>query len=393
MNKSILKTGPQKFISENLGTEISRILFGKSAFEDVSTKELAEQIESKKRTEKKLPLWFNTRGIYFPQKLSIEQASSEITAKYKADLIRGSKVADLTGGFGIDSYYFSRKAQQVFHCEINTELSAIVKHNAEILGVDNITFIQGDGIQFIHKTDIEFDTLYIDPSRRLNSQKVFKLQDCEPDVPSNLESLLAKSLRIIIKTSPLLDLQSGLKELKNVKEIHIVSVKNDCKELLWVIEKGFSEEEPVILCAALETDNVQLYSFKISEEKSFSIGHFSAPLKFIYEPDVCLLKAGCFKLITRDFNILKLHQHTHLYTSEELNNTFIGRKFQLKKSWPYSEFMKKNTVKTANIITRNFPHQPADLKRKHKIKDGGSDYLIFTTGSENQLLVLNCDRL
>jgi 16S rRNA G966 N2-methylase RsmD len=393
LNQAILNSEIQTYISENLGTESSKILFGKSPFKEVSTKELVEQIESKKRSEKKLPLWFKTEGIYFPQKLAIEQASSEITAKYKSDLIIGKKVVDATGGLGIDSYYFSLKAQNVVHCEINSELSAIAKHNAKVLDADNIRFIVGDGQDYILSATEIVDSIYIDPSRRVNSQKVFMLKDCEPDVPGNLDSLLNSSLRIILKTSPLLDIQSGLKELKNVKEIHIVSVKNDCKELLWVIEKDFTEAEPTIFCAALDDNNRQLYTFNLSDERSFAIDHFSAPLKYIYEPDVSLLKAGCFKLIGRDFGVLKLHQHTHLYTSEKLNTDFIGRKFELIKSWGYAEFIKKNEVEKANIISRNFPLQPHDLKKKHKIMDGGNDYLLFTTGPENQLLVLHCSRL
>ena len=393
MNQAILNTEIQNYISENLGTESSRILFGKSPFKEVSTKELVEQIESKRRSEKKLPLWFNTNGIYFPKKLAIEQASSEITAKYKADLIIGKIVVDATGGLGIDSYYFSLKAGEVYHCEINTELSAIAKNNAEVLGANNISFISGDGLNYILSANQIVDTIYIDPSRRVNAQKVFMLKDCEPDLPANLDGLLDRSLRIILKTSPLLDLQSGLKELRNVKEIHIVSVKNDCKEMLWVIEKDFTEAEPIIICAALDEKNRQVYTFKLSDERSFNIDRFSAPLKYIYEPDVALLKAGCFKLISRDFGVLKLHQHTHLYTSDLFKTDFIGRKFSLIESRDYTDFIKKNDVKKANIISRNFPLQPHALKKKHKILDGGNDYLLFTTGSENQLLVLHCRRL
>ncbi|MEO8794225.1 MAG: hypothetical protein ABI390_02095 [Daejeonella sp.] len=392
MNQNILNTEVQKFISDNLGADISRIIFSKSPFAAVSSKELAIQIESKKRTEKKLPLWFNTPGIYFPVKLSIEQTSSEITANYKSELVSGDTLIDLTGGFGVDSYYFSKKFEKVFHCEQNAELSEIAKNNAKVLGADNIEFFQGDGIEKLLSQNQKYSCIYIDPSRRVESQKVFKLEDCEPNIPAHFNALLEKADTLLIKSSPLLDISSALKELKNVKEVHVVSVKNDCKELLFLVKKGF-EEEPEIICSALTDTGVEKYTFTISEEKNYQISNYSKPLKYLYEPDVALLKAGCFKLISRDFGVLKLQQNTHIYTSTEKVNHFIGRTFKILKIWSYSDFGKLNSVKTANVISRNFPLQPAEIKKKHKIKDGGDDYLLFVNGPGEELLAVHCHRL
>ena len=392
LNELILQEDVQQFISSKLNNDINRILLSKSPFAGISSKELAEQIDSKKRSEKKLPTWYQSDRIYYPPKISIEQTSSEITAAYKSSLIKGGSVIDLTGGFGIDSHYFAQTVLSVTHCELNEELSAIAKYNAGVLNSSNIRFLAGDGLEYLRSSTETFDTIYLDPSRRINAQKVFFLKDCEPDVVSNLDYLLSRAQRIIIKTAPLLDIQSGLKELRNVSEIHVVSVKNECKELLWVIDKNFDLPEPEIICVALKDAETNLYKFKISKERAFSVDNYSAPLNYIYEPDVALLKAGCFKLISRDFNVLKLQQHTHLYTSENLLN-FIGRTFRVKRQWTYKEFIKLKPVKQANIICRNFPINSVEVKKKHRLMDGGNEYLLFTTGSSNELMVLSCARI
>ena len=227
--------------------DINRILLGKSNFSDVNTRELAEQIDSRKRCEKKLTLWFQTEGIYYSPKISVEQSSSEITAKFKAGLAIGKTLIDLTGGFGVDCFYFQKNELLVTHCEINEELSEISKHNARILGDNGTLFYTGDGLNLLGKNQF-YDTIYVDPSRRINTRKVFRLQDCEPNVPANLENLKKKSARIIIKTSPLLDIQAGINELGNVNQIYILSIKNDCKELLWIIDPGDPATDTEVIC-------------------------------------------------------------------------------------------------------------------------------------------------
>lgn len=392
MNPAILHTEVQAFIQANLHTDISRILLSKSPFSEVSSRELAEQIDSKVRCEKKLPIWFSTAGIYYPPKISIEQASSEATAKFKATLAKGTTLLDLTGGFGVDSYYFADAGMQVLHAELNPELSDIAKYNAQILNAPGISFYQGDGMDLLSDGRF-FDTIYVDPSRRIKTQKVFMLKDCEPDIPQNLNHLLQHCSRLIVKTSPLLDIQSGLGELEHVSEIHVVSFKNDCKELLWIIDPETQLEEPEVYADVLEDERNGKFRFKISEERHTFLTQFSEPLKYLYEPDVALLKAGSFKLISRNYDVIKLHKNSHLYTSNEVNENFLGRKLLVLKWGVYKNFMKENTVQKANVISRNFPLSPQEIKKKHKFIDGGDDFLIFTTGSQNQLLVIWCKRL
>lgn len=391
MNPAILHSDVQAFIEANLNTDTTRILLSKSPFSNVTSGELAEQIDSKKRCEKKLPIWFSTPGIYYPPKISIEQASSEVTAKFKATLVKGKTLLDLTGGFGVDSYYFAKAGMQVWHAELNSELSAIAHHNAKILDVPAITFYQGNGLELLQKGQF-FDTIFIDPSRRVNRQKVFQLKDCEPNIPQHLELLLKACSCLIIKTSPLLDLQAGLKELTNVKRIYIVSVKNDCKELLWILEPGNNSFEPEVICHTFGDEDHD-YRFRASEERSLMLKEFSEPLKFLYEPDVALLKAGAFKLISKDFNILKLHTNSHLYTSVTLNAEFPGRKFMVEKWGDYKSFMKQNKLKQANVITRNFPLSPSEVKSRHHIADGSEQFLIFTTGPLGQLLAIQAQKV
>ena len=394
LNLAILNADVQDFIANNLNADTNRLLLGKSPFTEVSTRELVQQIEGKKRCEKKLPLWYQTSGIYYPPKLSIEQTSSIATAIYKTKFIRGKKIADLTGGFGIDSYYFSLNAEHIIHCEINETLSAIAKHNHQLLGATNIQHHVGNGIDYIGTTDTHFDTIYIDPSRRVNTHKVFRLTDCEPDVIANLDLLLRKCKRLIIKTSPLLDITLGIKELNHISEIHIVSVKNDCKELLWIIDQANIKEEPLIQCAALDDKkDIKTYNFYPSDEKNLVNTPFSTPLNYIYEPDVTLLKAGCFKLITQSFEVSKLHQHTHLYTSKTLQKNFIGKIFLLKNCWDYKSFIKQKPINQANVISRNFPLPAEVLRKKHQLKDGGKEYLFFIKNVDNKLVVLFCERL
>lgn len=390
MNKAILRSEVQKFLHDHLEEQPSAIALRRSPFGDVKAMELAVQLDGLRRSRKKLPLWFHTSGIYFPSLLSIEQTSSSITALYKRNLIeKGETVIDLTGGFGVDSYYFSTKAKEVHHCEYNVELSQIAAHNASRLHADNIFFHPVDGVAYLTSlNDAMFGTIYVDPSRRVKQQKVFRLQDCEPDVVGQLSLFLTKAEKVLIKAAPLLDIKAALKDLQYVKEVHIVSTQNECKELLFLLESNYTKTTDY-LCIALDQEEEKLFKFTEQQEQE-SKPNFSNPRKYIYEPDAALLKAGCFKYTAIAFNLCKLHQHTHLYTSDELNKSFIGRSFEVVFTERYADFKKKKEPIKANVSTRNFPLKPDDLKKKHKIKDGGVDYLFFCTGLQDELLVVHC---
>jgi 16S rRNA G966 N2-methylase RsmD len=384
MNKNILNKEVQQFINSNLLTDVNKIALAKPIFQNMSSAELAGQIAAKKKAKNKLPTWFSTADIYYPALLSIEQTSSEITAAYKANLAIGKSLIDLTAGFGIDSYFFSRKIDEVSSCEINHELAEITAHNAKVLGANNLSVISGDGLEFLKNVDKDFDTIYIDPARRSNSNKVFRLKDCTPNVTENLNFLQTKAQRIIIKTAPLLDISAGLSELENVSEIHIVSVKNECKELLWVIDKNFTGETKVVCVTLNEKDKV--FQFAISDlQLKIEIAQ-SEPKGYLYEPDVALLKSGAFNLIAERFALKKLHQQSQLYFSDEIKTDFLGRIFEITSLLTLNE-LKKEKVLKGNVIVRNFPEKAENLEKKYKIESTHYDFLVFTQNNQGYLVI------
>lgn len=389
MKDSILNTEIQKFISSNLNSDITSLLLKGTNFPTLETIDIIEQIEAKKRSEKKLPTWFNAKNIYYPNKLNIEQTSSEITAQFKSDLISGESIIDLTGGFGVDCYYFSKVFRSVIHCEINESLSEIVNHNYKELNINNIITKKIDGIEFLKSATNTFDWIYIDPSRRHDSKgKVFFLNDCLPNVPEHLDLLFKHSKNILIKTSPLLDLSVGIGELKHVKTIHIVSINNDVKELLWILEQGF-DGDISIKTTNIKKENVEYFNFSIQSEKSLA-SKYSQPLTFLYEPNSAILKAGAFESISNQLNLYKLHKHSHLYTNETLTD-FPGRRFKIENVISYNKKELKNLdIDKANITTRNFPETVKQLRTKFKIKDGGDNYLFFTTDlNDNKIVIIS----
>ncbi len=230
----------------------------------------------------------------------------------------------------------------------------------------------------------------MDPSRRNDTKgKVFFLEDCEPNVPENLNFLLEHCQQLLIKSSPMLDITVGLNELQNVKEIHIVAINNEVKELLWLIELGFNDL-PKIKTINFNKNKTELFNFKWSQKPSLS---YSLPKKYLYEPNAAIMKSGAFELLAEEYNVSKLHKHTHLYTNNKLI-PFPGRRFIIHKTITYhKKEIKKLTLDKANITTRNFPETVAQLRKKLKIKDGGNDYLFFTILENSDKVILVCSKV
>lgn len=389
MNKDILHTEVQLYIEESLKKNIENLIFKGSPFENVTIQELANQIVAKQKSEKKLPTWFTSKNIYYPAKLSIEQTSSEITADYKSNLVTGSSIVDITGGFGVDCFAFSKQFKKVTHCEINNELSEIVAHNYKQLGVSNIETIASDGLEYLKNTSEKYDCIYIDPSRRNDAKgKVFLLKDCLPNVPENLDLLFEKSDTILIKNSPILDITSTINELKHVKEIHIVAVKNEVKELLFLLKKNCKETVEVKTVNMLENSHQE---FIFNSNSTIDLD-YTLPQEYLYEPNSAILKSGGFNEVATQLKVNKLHQHSHLYTSEKFIENFPGRIFKIESTFPYNKkkFKKEITTDKANITTRNFPKTVAQIRKETKLKDGGDTYLFFSTNMNNELIVINC---
>ena len=387
MNESILNTEIQEFINNNLNSNTTSLLLKGTVFNLVTTKEIIEQIESKKRCEKKLPSWFNTKNIYYPNKLHIEQTSSEITAKYKLGLLEGKSIIDLTGGFGVDCFYFSKHFKTVVHCEINNTLSNSVSYNYNLLKATNIKTLKTDGISYLKQTNKPYDWIYLDPSRRHDTKgKVFFLKDCLPNVPEHIELLFKYSKNIMIKTSPLLDISVGINELKHVKTINVVAVNNEVKELLWILQYNYKGSTK-IETANLKNNTIDSFSFYLKNENALKTP-YSLPLTYLYEPNSAVLKAGGFNEIANQLPVLKLHKHSHLYTSKVLTG-FPGRCFKIETVIPYNKKeLKKLAISKANITTRNFPETVQQIRKKFNINDGGEHYLFFTTNSENTKIII-----
>jgi len=385
INKNLLNTEVQNFI-KNFEGEVSKLAFAGSPFQNVTVQELMQQIESRKKAEKKLPTWFQNQDILFPPKLNLEQTSSEVTAKYKASLVKGVTIADITGGFGIDCFFFAEKFSTVSHFEINAPLSEITNHNFEVFGKKNITCYSEDGLNEVLKSN--YSVIYADPSRRHKSKgKVFFLKDCAPNIPENSSELLKHCEVFLLKTSPMLDISIGLSELKHVTEIHIVAIENEVKELLWLLKKG-----------ANKTLKIKTINFTKSGAEKFNYNWgetfkatYSLPQHYLYEPNTAILKSGAFDLVSEKLKLNKLHKNTHLYTSDGMLH-FPGRCFSIEKVIPYTktEMRSALTFKKANITTRNFPESVAIIRKKWKIADGGNVYLFFVTDLEDKKVMLVC---
>lgn len=388
MNTHILTPEVQQYLQEHAHLPPTAVALRKSPFPAVLPAELAQQLDSRQRCRKKLPLWYGTPGIYYPEKLSVEQASSELTAAHKAALIpAGARVIDLTGGFGVDTFFFARRAAAVTHCEMNPSLSQITAHNAAVLGITNTTYIAGDGIAYLLDQPAgTFDVAYIDPSRRVERRKVFRLEDCVPDVVGLLQELLNRVPRVVIKSAPLLDIAAGLQALRDVSAVHIVSTGNECKELLFVVDRGYSGE-PQLTATALTETAAAPFSFTLTEEQE-ATPKYGYPAGYLYEPDAALLKSGAFRLTATRYGLKKLHRHTHLYTAGEHLPDFPGKSFRITDVMVYGDFKKSKATWQGNVSTRNFPLKAEVLRKRHRIGEDSSRHFFFCTGPDDGLLVI-----
>ncbi|KAF2508827.1 THUMP-like domain-containing protein [Flavobacterium foetidum] len=392
MNTPILHPDIQEYIIQNTGADITKLALQKNPFPEVEWITILNQIEARSKAKDKLPTWFAASNIVFPSKISVEQTSSEKTASYKASLISGKTLIDLTGGFGVDDYYFSRNFKVVAHCEINQELSAIVKHNFQQLEIKHVFCYPEDSINILKESEMKWDWIYIDPSRRNDAKgKVFMLKDCLPNVPELLDFYLEKADSVLIKTAPILDISAGLSELKFVQNIHIIALQNEVKELLFEIHKNYLGPISIKTVNILK-DKTEKFEFVL--ENNNAPVSYSLPQKYLYEPNAAIMKSGGFDEISSFFGVGKLHRHSHLYTSETLLD-FPGRRFEIQKVIPYSKTEMKNELSNqqANVTTRNFPETVENIRKKWKIKNGGNLYCFFTTDVKDNKIVLICSKI
>lgn len=392
MVASLFNPEIQKFINSQLGVDVSKLALKKNPFPEMNWILILNQIAAKSKAKDKLPNYYSTENIIYPSKISVEQTSSEKTALYKSGIVNGNSLIDLTGGFGVDCLYFSKRIEKVIHCEIDTELSSIVNHNFKQFGIENVKCIAGDSFEILSNYHQKFDWIYIDPSRRNDQKgKVFMLKDCLPNVPELLSFYFSKTNSILIKTAPILDISAGLSELTNVKCIHIVAIDNEVKELLWELHADFIGN-PEIKTINFVNEKLETFNFELNSNGNLPT--YELPKKYIYEPNNAIMKSGGFDEIGFQYSLGKLHSHSHLYTSENCV-AFPGRTFEIKKIFPYSKKEIKAHLENtkANITTRNFPDSVEDIRKKWKIKDGGTTYCFFTTDLNNEKIVLLCSKI
>lgn len=371
----------------------------KKAPEGIDLQWCLRQIEGYGIAKKKLPEWTKTDNIWFPPRLSMEQCSSETTARYKQAIAErlGCKVLiDLTGGFGIDFSYMARNMENAFYIEQQEVLCNIASHNFPLMGLQNIKIYNTACEEFWNQYVSDSTTaekqrekilIYLDPARRNNKgEKVFSINDCTPDVTLLQDSLLENSAYIMLKLSPMLDIAQARRQLKDISEIHIVSVKGECKELIFVMSKDSDRQH--YYCVNLETDEAPFTSdtSATTEQAEIALPSEITEGAFLFEPNASIMKAGVQNAFARRYNLKKLHPMSNLFLGKEPIQNIPARQFIIERM---SDFQKGNLksfmqdIRQANLTIRNFPSTVEDLKKRLKIKDGGNIYLFATTLSDD----------
>ncbi|GGK60524.1 class I SAM-dependent methyltransferase [Rufibacter glacialis] len=387
-----LSPAERAFVEEHLSADPAHLVLQAKKWPGLDVPKLAQQIRARQKAKSKIPTWVANLDLLFPANLSVEQSSSELTAAYKAALVSGETLVDLTGGFGVDAYYFARRFKKVVYVEQQTELAGLAAFNFTQLEVKNITVEATDAEAFLATLEEPVDVLYLDPARRGQSQeRVHLLQDCEPDVLRLLPLLLQKGRAVLLKTAPMLDIDLALQQLTNVAQAWVIAVQNECKEVLYLL-KPEATGAPLLTAVHLRPEKPEeTLTFTKNGEETAQVT-FSEPQRYLYEPNTALLKAGAYKWLSQEYGVNKLHRNSHLYTSTELREAFPGRIFEIvaQPKAHAKELHQLLPGKKANITVRNYPLTVAQLREKVKLKDGGEDYLFATTDLHNKPILLLC---
>ncbi|MBP5503993.1 MAG: RsmD family RNA methyltransferase [Bacteroidales bacterium] len=359
--------------------------------DDVSAKYVVQQIQGLQIMQRKVPFFADNPDVEYPEHLPLEQCSSSFTAGYKCEVMNRllsdyNHFTDLTGGFGVDFFFLSEKFQKAVYNERNADLCHIVSKNFAALKRTNAVFQNADGVEFIKKSTERFNLIFIDPARRNSAgKKTVLIEDCEPDILEFQDIMIQKSDFVMIKLSPMADIADCLAKLHNVREIHIVATDNECKEILIVLQQGYTNEPKIFTI-----NDKERYSFLLSSERECAAEFYQSndfQQKYLFEPNASVMKSGAFKILTKDFPIQKLHPSSHLYIADSDVYNFPGRRFRIVSIGSPKDF---GDIKTANLAVRNFPEKAEALKRKLKIKDGGNIFLFATTLFNTHKVIIQC---
>lgn len=400
------------FIRAHGNDDVRTLALQAAKYPEVDMSAAVTQIAGRQMVKEKIPTWAEQEDLLYPVHLSLEQCSSEPAARHKAEIVRRIRHAsasenkmpdeaegtftDLTGGFGIDCAFLSACFRNVTYVERQEALCDIAAHNFPLLGLKHITVRHDDCVRHLQQMQ-SADWIFIDPARRDGQGgKVVAIGDCEPDVSALEELLLEKAEHVLIKLSPMLDLTLAINDLKHVQEAHVVSVNNECKELLLVL--GRSETLPTdvipIHCTNLTGAGLaQTLTFCRRQEKESTCRFASVPQAYLYESNASILKGGAFRCISHIYKVEKLHPNSHLYTSDEYISDFPGRKFQVLGSCGFGKKEIKALLgadKRANLTVRNFPSSVVELRKRLKLADGGDVYFFATTLADGKKMLIRC---
>jgi hypothetical protein len=385
------------FLREHRDADPAQLALHARRYPDLPVRALAAQVQARQKARTKLPTWAEQDAVWFPPLLSVEQSSSEATARFKASLVSGRYLLDLTGGMGVDAWAFAARVERVRVVERNADLADLTQYNLGVLGVPNATVVAGDSRDELGTTPDEKsapDWLYLDPARRDGAnQKVVRLEDGEPDVLALQDRLLARAPRVLLKAAPLLDIDRAVSQLRGVRDVYVVAVGNEVKELLFVLTRA-APPEPALHAVRLRRDGTpDVFTFSRTDERAAEVP-FAAPRRYLYEPGAALLKAGAFRVLAQRYGLAKLHPSSHLYTSEARVEGFPGRTFEVVGlSKPDRADLRRYLPDgRANLTVRNFPLTVAQLRQKLQLAEGGEDYVFATTDPQNRKILVICRR-
>lgn len=351
-----------------------------------------EQLAARQKAQYKLPEWYANWDLVFPPALSVEQASSEATARYKASLVSGSDLIDSTGGMGIDTYYMGQRFERVSYFEMQSEVAEAAAYNFDQLGQRHIQVANSDAIQTLANALQSADWIYADPARRNDRQeKLVLLSDCRPDIVAALPILWRSTAKVLLKTSPLLDIEASVRALGSVTEVHILGVGSECKEVLFVLDReADSSIPPTRKARVLRSDGSVLHQLDFTSEQGSTAVPLSPPQRYLYEPHAAFLKSGGFGAITQHWPVQKLAPHSHLYTSDTFVPDFPGRSFEVMEICkPDAKVVQRHLPeRQANLTVRNFPATTQELRSRLRLKEGGDIYLFATTLADKQKVLI-----
>lgn len=400
------------FIHEHCNDDVRVLALQAGKYPAVDMPAAITQIAGRQTVKEKVPAWAEREGILYPVHLSLEQCSSEPAARHKADIVRRIRhasdsehkmpdeaegaFADLTGGFGIDCAFLSACFREAVYVERQESLCSIAAHNFPLLGLKHISVFHEDCVGYLQRMQ-PVDWIFIDPARRdEKGGKVVSIGDCEPDVSALEELLLEKAEHVLIKLSPMQDLTLALNDLKHVREAHIISVGNECKELLLVLGRNGSlpAEDVPIHCTNLAGAGLpQTLIFSRRQERECACRFSAVPQVYLYEPNASILKGGAFRCVSHIYKVEKLHPNSHLYTSDEYISDFPGRKFQVLGSCGFGKKEIKELLgaaKRGNLTVRNFPSSVAELRKRLKLAEGGDAHFFATTLTDEKKVLICC---